>query len=502
MIKNTIDFNYAIDKITTQTNTNIYLQSNTLNSDYINKSFSEIENSLNSLYEKTRYLEDSIEYTKAFLNTKINDFDKELNSILHEIENTADSAKNLSYISYNVPFVINTNHILDRDNITKINPLTLKNNKLMLDYNINIDQEYKTCSRICDSIPYKDNLTSIKSEPYRTVYLEEKLIPNGLTETIVISFGQPTEVNLIDAKFINCNMKNIRFGLINGTVEEITGDYSLEINQKTRICTYIKFDLVCTNYDLVTYELDKSKITSNVWSEVQEFEYNQMNNISNKFDASMIISKTTQNKNTGKKNTITYSSSENKNITTLKMYSYVFGLDYLNIKNNEFYKDGYMISDPITIGKLKEEEFIRLNVKHNYNENSAIEYSVLDGDIEIPLALINEDTIKNELIFSNCDTRFIMDFDASTSYSGEIIKQNGIALNLSYLDAKTKVGTDNNRYSVSYKTGVENYNYKPLNDTIRIKCYIRTFGTIKDMPYISSIAIHKYGEESLWINRF
>mgnify|MGYP006363847977 FL=1 len=78
MINDTIDFDYAISKILHGTETNIYLQPEILKSDYINESFKQIENTLNTLYEKTRYLEDSIAYTKQFLETRINYFDNEI----------------------------------------------------------------------------------------------------------------------------------------------------------------------------------------------------------------------------------------------------------------------------------------------------------------------------------------------------------------------------------------------------------------------------------------
>ena len=197
---------------------------------------------------------------------------------------------------------------------------------------------------------------------------------------------------------------------------------------ETRICTYIKFDLVCVSYDSNIYTLDRALITDNIWSKLQEFEYNQITNIETKFDASVILSKTMTNSATGQKKTITYNSAvytgneeaitnpiiasqeiivnqvtgetvivdydvdnpevgDAKKTTTLKMYSYVFGIDSFEIKNSENYTDGYMISDPITIGSLKQGEYIRLDVSHNKNDCSEISYSILDGDREIPIAI-------------------------------------------------------------------------------------------------------------------
>lgn len=501
MINDTIDFDYTINQIAKNTEPTIYLQSNILNSEYLNKSFEEIESTLNILYEKTRYLEDAIAYTKEFLETRINDFHNEINSVLHEIENTADSAKNLSYISYNVPFVKNTKTILDRDGLSNIVPLIVKNNNLTLDYITDKNQNFSMWSKVSDSVTYKDNLKDVKDQAYRAIYLEEKLIPGGLTETIYVHFNEPTVVNTLNIKPVNCNVTNLKFGLING-IEEFVGDYTMDMTIDERICTYIKFDLVCTNYDSNVYTLDKTLITDNLWSKIQEFEYNQISNVATKFDASVVISKTVTNAETGKKKTITYNSSENKITSKLKMYSYIFGIDEFDIKNSEHYTDGYMISDAITIGTLKENEYIRLDVKHNKNDCAEISYSILDGDREIPIAIIDEEWIEDELIFGNTDSRFEMDFDSGMSYKGEIIKKNGSIINTSYIDAKTQALESNDRFSVTYKPVADYYDYKPLNKTIKVKCYIRTFGQVKNIPYIASISIRKYGEESLWINRF
>ena len=540
MINDTIDFDYAISKIVHGTETNIFLQPEILKSDYINESFKQIENTLNTLYEKTRYLEDSIAYTKQFLETRISYFNNEISAILHEIENVADSAKNLSYISYNVPFVENKKSIFDRNGLTNIQPLVIRDDKLTLDYITNKTQPFSLWSRISDSIPYNDNMPNIKDEPYRVIYLEEKVIPDGLTETIYVYFDEPTIINGLSIKLSNCFIRNMKFGLINGT-EEFIGDYTVDMSIDTRVCTYIKFDLVCINYDLNVYTLDKNLMTDNIWSKIQEFEYNQITNIETKFDASVVLSKTVTNAATGTKKTITYNSptytgtedaialigyqditidqvtgkavitsidfdapktGDKKKTSDLKMYSYVFGIDSFEIKNTEYYTDGYMISDPIVIGTLKEDEYIRLEVKHEKQECAEISYSIMDGDREIPIAIMKDDYIENELIFENVDTRFTMDFDASISYEPEIIKLDGAVITSNYLDAKDKVVNQPGRYSVTYKPSADCYDYKPLNNTIQVKCYIRTYGTVRKIPYISSITVKKYGEESLWINRF
>ena len=498
MIKDTIDFDYAISQIAKNTEPTVYLQGNVLNSDYINKSFKEIEKNLNTLYEKTRYLEDAIAYTKEFLETRIHHFSNEISSVLHEIENVADSAKNLSYISYNVPFIKGTKQLTDRDGVKTITPLVIRNNNLTLDYLINQNQEFTSWTRVCDSVPYESNIKKVTEENYRSIYLEEKTIPGGLTETIFVHFKQPTVVNVLDIEPVNCAIKNLKFGLING-IEETVGDYSIDMSTDIRICNYIKFDLVCSSYNLNVYTLNKALMTDNIWSIIRDFEYSSIANLESKFDASAIISKSVTNSITGQKKTIAYASQDGISTTTMKLYSYVFGINKFEIKNSQYYTDGYMISDPITIGHLEENEYIRLDVKHNKN-GGEIAYSILDGDIEVPIAIMTDEWIENELVFGSEDTRFPMDYD--TVIENPIIKKNGSIIETTYVDAKKLAENSNDRYSITYKASQDYFDYKPLNKTIRIKCYIRSYGNVKHIPYISSITIKKYGEESLWINRF
>lgn len=510
MINDTIDFELTISKIIQQQNTNLYLQANVLNSEHINKSFQEIENTLNVLYEKTRYLEDAITYTKEFLETKINYFDTQINAVLHEIENVAESSKNLSYISYNVPFVQNTDIDNDRNRGT-IRPLSIKDGKyLTLSPVKNEIIKFSTCERTSESIPYKDNFDVIKTlgkieknkdEAYRTLYLEERLISGGLTETITMYFKEPTTLNTLDISVSNCEIKNLKFGLVNGS-EEYVGDYDINLPKKDRTCTYIKFDLVCTNYELIIYEINKSAYNSeDIWSNIRDFTYNTnaSTEAANKFDTSVIISKFNATKND--KKVYVNAKVETK---PMNVYSYIFGINSLTINNVEYYTDGYMISDPIIIGNLKEGEYIRLDVKHNKYDTNEISYSILDEDKEVPIAILEEGLIENELLFGEAlGTRFGRDFDTGPSYTPEVIKQDGMIVDISYEDAQLKAIENKNRYSITYKTDMDYYDYKPLHDTIRIKCYIRSMkNNAENVPYISSITIKKYGEDSLWTNRY
>ena len=133
MIKDSIDFEYAINKMITYIEPNVQLQGEYLDSEKMNETFKSIEENLNTLYEKTRFLEDSIQYTRAFLDSKIKSFNEEMESITQELESTLDMTKNLSYVSYNVPLKQNELDINDRaESLGKISPLISKDKKLTI----------------------------------------------------------------------------------------------------------------------------------------------------------------------------------------------------------------------------------------------------------------------------------------------------------------------------------------------------------------------------------
>ena len=94
MDKTKIDFNYCLEQIKREINTEYKPQDIYLNSNDMNEVFSNIENSLNTLYENTRYLEDAISYCDAFLNLKINEYEQDITQTLKAIEDIRDINRN------------------------------------------------------------------------------------------------------------------------------------------------------------------------------------------------------------------------------------------------------------------------------------------------------------------------------------------------------------------------------------------------------------------------
>ena len=131
MDKTNIDFEYSIEQIKREIPSISFPQDKILDSDKINTTFKNMEDSLNTLYENTRYLEDAIDYCHAFLNLRIEEYSQDIKNTLKSIEDIRDINKNASYLEYAIPFRDDSSTKKDRDN-TIISTVINKNDYLML----------------------------------------------------------------------------------------------------------------------------------------------------------------------------------------------------------------------------------------------------------------------------------------------------------------------------------------------------------------------------------
>ena len=180
---------------------------------------------------------------------------------------------------------------------------------------------------------------------------------------------------------------------------------------------------------------------------------------------------------------------DKNNIVEKSMYNYMFGIDSIAIKNIEQEQDSCFISQPIDINELGDGEYIQMHVEEVLDEDTTIEYSILDGDVEIPVLPFGSKIIKNEKVFNALPLRFNQDYSLAVT-----IKKDGITTDISLDDAKTQLLS---RFSVDYFPE-ENYNYKPINSNIKIKAVIRSYSNATNNSYLKAIKIRKYGGDVLW----
>lgn len=478
--KTKIDFNYSIEQIKRDIPNEVIMQDNILNSDNMNTSFKNIEDSLNQLYENTRYLEDAIDYCSAFLNLRIADYSDQIKTTLKSIEQVRDANKNNSYLEYQVAFKNDMSIKKDRDNSiiplanTNVDFITLGTKQ-----ESNIDWNHIT--RNSGYVPYKSNIENIKNEFYRSFYVEEQIANKGIIESITITLNNPTKVNFINISSVNSDIKNFRLVYQNGVEDYI--DYTTGL-MKEEIITQIKFDLVCKKYNTSTYYMDKRKITDDIWNEIKEYEYKYALDVNSKLEMEEVIARVH-----GKDVDIYNNQISKNNVLEKKMYAYMFGIDSITIKYIEQENDSCFISESINIGELKDGEYLQLHVDDNRSDTFGIEYSLLDGDVEIPILPYGVNIIKNEKLFPTLDLRYK---DVTTG--DYVIKKDGMTTNISIDDAKQQILS---RFSIDYFPDLK-YNYTTINNNIRIKVVLRKYGKDIDNSYVKQIKIRKYGGDTPW----
>lgn len=504
MLKDSIDFDYNLEQINQEIDSEIQLQDEIMDSEKMNNTFSTIESNLNSLYEKTRYLEDAIEYARTFAELKINEYTTDINSMIKSIEDISNISRNLGYVQYEVLFVEGVIDIPDRNKNYKIKPCkvresTTSDNKKcdIVTLNNYVNQTYKinSVTSKCDQIPFDSNLADFDgSNKYTTLYLEQKPVEGDLVQTMTVALAEPSEINELEINPVNCYIENIRYVYVNG-IEEYAGDLITGIEPESRIVTHVKFDMRCNKYNTITYELDKEALSMNAWDFVRSAEYPTVV-ADTKLDTDIILSRTETNSSG---NTVTKSYKTAKQVEKVDMYVYNFGLDSLKVNRVELYEDGYFLSDPISIGDFSSNEYVQLAVDDSIVSGCGVEYYIVDGDVDKSIVPVGTKIITDEMIFPDTDLRFTVDDDLHSDGLRQI-KKDGLNVNISLEDAKTSY---DGRYSADYQPLSEYYNYTPLNNTIRVKAIIRTYGDqIDAIPYIKSISVNKYGGNTLWTNLY
>lgn len=475
-----IDFNYSLEQIKRPIPLNYNKQDKYLNSEDMTEAFNNMEMSLNMLYENTRYLEDAISYCNTFLNLRIEEYEQDIQKVLKGIEDIRDINKNSAYIEYLCSFEDDLSIKKDR-NDTSISNMLLKEKCLMLGIKSFKGIDYLNVTKSSSFIPYYNNLDNIKTEFYRTFYIEEKIANKGISETITITLEQPTEINYIDIKNVNSTIENFRLVYINGTEEYI--DYESGIIPKA-IVAQIKFDLVCKKYNTSTYYMQKDKVTDDVWNKIKEYEFKYALDVTSKLEMEEVIARIY-----GDSTEVYNKTFDITSILEKSMYNYMFGIDSIAIKYIEQEQDSCFISQQININELADGEYIQLHVDEVLDEDTTIEYSILDGDVEIPALPFGSKIIKNERIFNALPLRFNQDYSLAMT-----IKKDGITTDISLDDAKTQLLS---RFSVDYFPE-ENYNYTPINSSIRIKAVIRSYKNTTNNSYLKAIKIRKYGGDVPW----
>ena len=491
------NFDFNIEQVTKPVDLNIKRQEKVMNSEYFNSSLQSIEKNLDILYEKTRYLEDAIDYASTFLDQKITAFDTKISSIINSVQDITSVNKNMAYLEFPVPFQKNVVDSTDRNKDYRVEPCDLNEASKVLTISAHDNTSYTLSSinRIGECIPYDSNIDKfLEGEKYRAIYIEDKIQKNGLVETFSCHFPHAIEVNNINIKPTNSEVTNTTLVYPNG-VTELLDDEITGINFSTRMITHFTFTLSTKNYNVVEYILDKEMSKAdNIWDNIKQYEHSLAYGSDTKVEVEAMIKRTLRSKGGKELESRTYREAEGATVKVVK-YIYILGIDSILVNLMKMNKDCYFLSETINLGRFTADDYLQISVKDNIGEFSTIEYYIVDGSMEIPILPIGEKYVYNERIFPENNLRFTVD---TKYYSDGVfkIKKDGMSIESTFDNVSDQYDAI---YSASYQPVDTVYSYTPINDSIKIKAIVRLYGeTIDTIPYIQSISIRKYGGNTLW----
>ncbi|MED1125370.1 hypothetical protein [Bacillus atrophaeus] len=274
---------FLLDDYEKDIGSKILLQRNFLDSQRFNETMSNIEAELNTLYEKTRVLEDMTAYTKEFLEQEIHRKKDKLYDKLKMIEETRDTLKESAYISYRAPLKEKSSETLrDRDGTT-IDRCDIENGNLILSGQLLEEIRVVEVSKKQELIAYNDSLDQLKDTgQYRTFYLLDGPATNGVKEEITFMFDDVKKVSAIKARAANCLIESAALINENGVEEQVITLNNSTIAEKN--LQGVKLTIVSRTYEAHEYNIDEFRMQEDFWSTVTSQEHQKALGQRNSYD--------------------------------------------------------------------------------------------------------------------------------------------------------------------------------------------------------------------------
>lgn len=206
MIRTQEEYTEALDFIDRDMELYDYDLSQKMTSYEYNLYLQDTEYYLNFLYEKTRVLEDIIEYLEYYSQLKIKQLKTEIQKNEYVLNSAVDKYTNKDYITYKPEWASSISQkVLDRDGseipLAKINNNTISAGEDKSNYAV-----IKSMVRTSDTSSYSNNADNyLNSNMYLSVYnLDE---PQIINEEITIEVNNGTNINTADWEAINCSVE-------------------------------------------------------------------------------------------------------------------------------------------------------------------------------------------------------------------------------------------------------------------------------------------------------
>lgn len=261
----------------------IKVQTGTMRSGDFNENFAYIEDRLNSLYEKTRVIQNISEYTRAFLRAQITSQKEELYELLREAETTRDSIKKDGYKTRTVLFAEDlTAKKIDRDGI-EISPTSITGGKITL---LGKEEEFVPIKNLnvnrAATLSASNNKNILNGESVRNLYMLDGPAPNGVSETYRLDFEKESYVTLVNVENVNSEVNGVN--LIDSSNKKIQVTEQAETGFKKQLATAAEVTIVDKSYRQVTYEYDAMRMSRDFWHKVAQKEYATEMGLSYSFD--------------------------------------------------------------------------------------------------------------------------------------------------------------------------------------------------------------------------
>ena len=258
-----LDKNYDanLETLTTKMEYQIFSTDGVMNPQKVETIFEQTIDSLNTLYEKSRFLDELYYYTEEKLFKDIETEIQKTKKLIAFIENNTDSYQVKACYSKNIAFPEQSpiKTLKDRDGSVLLKADV--SNKVTLPYeafSTSVDKINKTSSEYC----YEDNISSINKNSelfYKSFYSLEQ--PNEIIETLTFLFDSPAELNLFDLSAYGANIVSVKIENESGESIEIDADQLITdtySNTKKIIVT-----LVTNKFKKKTLVVDKADFTNN-----------------------------------------------------------------------------------------------------------------------------------------------------------------------------------------------------------------------------------------------
>lgn len=227
-----------------------------LSSSEYNSNMSIIELRLNVLYQKIKYMQELVDYTKNYVISEIKNRNEEFKEKLKIISEVTDIYRDQSSVAQIVYLTQCSEQITDRDG-SIVKPMVISDKKLVPPGNTVSSLRINSIVNNSSAIKYSSNYENLKNgEAGSAIYLSDNIMAGGLDENVNIQFDEGSSVNYIDIPVINGDIATYEITYTNDSKKEITPlDKYIEAADIKEILIKIK----SRNYTEINQQVSKKK---------------------------------------------------------------------------------------------------------------------------------------------------------------------------------------------------------------------------------------------------